>query len=64
MPVPKKRLSRARRHSRRSSWKAVIPTLNVCSNCGSAKMPHTICGVCGHYRGQLITQRYNKLGEA
>jgi large subunit ribosomal protein L32 len=62
MPVPKRRLGRSRQGHRRSYWKATEPTLVTCSNCGSPRMPHTLCGVCGHYKGVLVTQRYNKAG--
>lgn len=62
MPVPKQRLSPARQGSRRSNWKATLPTLGTCPNCGAPKHPHTLCGTCGYYKGALTSQRFNKLG--
>ena len=45
MAVPKRRLSRSNTHSRRSQWKATVPTLVTCSNpaCKAPHLPHTAC---------------------
>ncbi len=57
MAVPKRRLSRSNVRSRRSQWKATLPTLVVCANaaCKAKHLPHTACPSCGQYgaRGAL-----------
>jgi large subunit ribosomal protein L32 len=56
MAVPKRRMSRARRDSRRAHWvnSLNVPTLSTCPSCGEAKLPHRICAACGHYKGRQI----------
>lgn len=53
MAHPKRKISKTRRDKRRTHDKAAIPGLGVCSNCGSTKKLHTVCGECGFYRGKL-----------
>ena len=57
MAVPKRRMSRSNTHSRRSQWKASVPTLITCPNraCGQATLPHIACPSCGTYKGRQIT---------
>jgi large subunit ribosomal protein L32 len=53
MAVPKRRTPRAKTRSRRSAnWRLDAPARSVCPNCGSTKLPHVVCGVCGWYRGR------------
>ena len=56
MAVPKRRLSRSNTHSRRSQWKASVPTLAACPNraCGALKPPHEACPNCGLYKGRQV----------
>ena len=51
MAVPKRRLSRANTHARRSQWKAQAPQLVTCANaaCKAKHLPHTACPSCGQY---------------
>ena len=51
MAVPKRRMSRANTHARRSQWKAQAPSLVTCANpaCGAKHLPHTACPSCGQY---------------
>lgn len=58
MPVPKKRVGQSDQGHRRSNWKATVPTLTRCSNCGDMKLTHALCTTCGHYKGKLISERY------
>jgi len=51
---PKKRHSRQRQGKRRASIKLSLPTVTVCSNCKSSVTPHTVCKVCGYYKGKLV----------
>ncbi|MCX5920921.1 MAG: 50S ribosomal protein L32 [Candidatus Melainabacteria bacterium] len=60
MPVPKQRVGHSDQGHRRANWKAVQPNLFYCNNCGSPASPHTICGVCGFYKGKLISARFAK----
>ncbi len=52
MAVPKEKVSRARRDSRRASnWKVSAPNLVECSHCHEMKLPHKVCKKCGYYDG-------------
>jgi len=52
--VPKKKPSKAKTRQRRAHWHARVATLVRCSRCGSPKMPHHVCLVCGTYRGRQV----------
>ncbi len=55
MAVPKRRVSKARRDSRRSSvWKMDAPQLEKCSKCGTLKRTHRLCTACGYYNGRQV----------
>ncbi len=58
MAVPKKKVSKARRDSRRSSVsKLDAPNLVKCSKCGELMMPHRVCKACGSYnKKEIIAQ--------
>ena len=58
MAVPKRKLSKTRRDKRRSSvWKLEAPTLVTCSQCGSYRLPHRVCGSCGYYKGREVIKQ-------
>ena len=58
MAVPKRRVSKARRDSRRSSvWKLSAPALEKCSNCGAWKKSHRVCPECGYYNGREVIKK-------
>jgi len=59
MAHPKHRISKTRRNKRRTHYKAELPTLATCSNCGAAALYHRVCPECGHYRGRLIIDKSN-----
>ena len=42
MAVPKRKMSKARRDSRRANWKLTVPGLVECPQCHEMKMPHRI----------------------
>ena len=57
MAVPKRKVSKARRDKRRSSfWKLDAPALSKCTQCGELKMPHRVCPVCGDYKGKEVVK--------
>ncbi len=58
MAVPKRKLSHARKNSRRSSvWKLDIPMLVKCPQCGELKTPHRVCAACGTYKGKQVIKK-------
>ncbi len=54
MAVPKRKISRATRGSKRIHKVLTRLQLVSCTHCGSMIRPHTICKACGHYRGRQI----------
>lgn len=59
MAHPKHKTSKTRRNKRRTHYKAELPTLASCSNCGSAVLYHRVCPECGYYRGRLMIDKAN-----
>lgn len=59
MAVPKKKVSKARRDSRRSShWKLDAPTnLVKCPKCGEMNQAYRVCAKCGSYKGEEIVAK-------
>lgn len=57
MANPKRKVSKQRRDKRRTHYKATVPTLATCSNCGSAVMYHHVCPECGYYRGRQLINK-------
>ena len=53
MAHPKHKISSTRRDKRRTHYKAVVPTVVTCSNCGASVLYHRVCPECGFYRGKL-----------
>ncbi|MDP3981013.1 MAG: 50S ribosomal protein L32 [Chlamydiota bacterium] len=56
MPNPKKKFSRARRDSRRATYKAHPLSTSPCPNCSQPRLPHRVCTSCGYYKGRQIIQ--------
>ncbi len=55
MAVPKNKVSKARRDTRRSVVsKLQMPAMSTCSNCGAIKSPHKVCRNCGFYKGVAV----------
>lgn len=54
MAVPRHRTSNARKNSRRAHHAKKPKSIATCSHCGSACMPHRICGSCGYYAGRAV----------
>lgn len=58
MAVPKRRVSRTKRDTRRSSvWKLDMPELVKCSNCGDFRRSHRVCPECGYYNGRQVLKK-------
>ena len=55
MAVPKNKVSKARRNTRRSAVsKLEMPAMSKCSNSGAFKAPHKVCKQCGYYNGVAV----------
>lgn len=58
MAVPKRRVSKTRKNTRRSNvWKMKAPELVKCSQCGELKRSHVVCSACGYYNGKLVVKK-------
>jgi large subunit ribosomal protein L32 len=54
MPVPKKKKSKMKGRSHMAgAWKLHAPAASTCPRCSVAKLPHTVCGNCGWYKGRV-----------
>ena len=51
MAVPKGKISKARKHSRRANWKLALPGISECPQCHQMKLAHRVCMHCGYYKG-------------
>jgi large subunit ribosomal protein L32 len=56
MAVPKRKTSKSRKNKRRSHDRLAAPPTTKCSNCGQAKLPHSVCPNCGHYAGREVVR--------
>lgn len=57
MAVPKRKTGRMKTHSRRSANDVIAaPSRSVCPQCGSVKLPHRVCGVCGFYKDREVLE--------
>ena len=53
MAVPKGKVSKARKNSRRSAnWKLSAPTVSRCPRCNHIVLAHRACANCGYYKGE------------
>lgn len=55
MAVPKNRTGKSKQGHRRSNWKASKVEVTTCQNCGSLVPTHTVCTVCGTYKGKVVS---------
>jgi len=56
MALPKKKVSKSRRDSRRANWKLSLPGLVECPKCKQPKLSHRICKACGFYDGKQVVE--------
>ena len=54
MAVPKGKISKARKHSRRANWKLALPGIVECPQCHQMKLSHRVCKNCGYYNGVQV----------
>lgn len=54
MALPKRKISRTRRDSRRATHAVAVPTVGECPHCHSPKAPHRVCPNCGMYNGRQV----------
>ncbi|MCK4464643.1 MAG: 50S ribosomal protein L32 [Bacteroidales bacterium] len=57
MAHPKRKTSKQRRNKRRTHYKATVPTVAACQNCGATVLYHRVCPECGYYRGKLAIEK-------
>ncbi|NQU29277.1 MAG: 50S ribosomal protein L32 [Anaerolineae bacterium] len=55
-PLPKRKISKGRRDRRRAHDFLKPRNLTTCSNCGSMRLPHTVCANCGFYKGREVIE--------
>ena len=61
MIAPKKKVSKQRKHKRRSSvWKLDMPGMVKCPNCGEYVLYHRVCKACGYYDGKQVLKMNNE----
>lgn len=56
MAVPKKKVSRSKRDSRRAHDALPGSSYQECPNCGELKRPHHVCQACGYYNDREVTE--------
>ncbi len=55
-PLPKRKLSKARKGRRRSHDALQAVHLVKCPNCAAMRRPHEVCPSCGQYRGETVLE--------
>ena len=60
MAVPKGKISKARRNSRRANWKLQLPGIVECPQCHQMKLDHHVCKHCGYYNGVQVVNKDEK----
>jgi large subunit ribosomal protein L32 len=56
VPLPKKRHSKQRGRKRRTHWKIAGLELVACPQCKQLNLSHTVCKVCGYYKGKAAIE--------
>lgn len=59
--VVRMRHNRSQTGNTRSHHALVAPTLTLCKECGSPKAPHSVCMVCGKYKGRQVLDVHSKI---
>lgn len=61
MAVPKQHRSKSKQGQRRMHIRLKETQSTVCTKCGKAVLPHTVCKECGFYRGKEMLNVLAKL---
>jgi len=56
MAMPKKRVSKQRKRTRRANWKLGVPGIVACPRCHAARLSHRACKKCGYYDGRKVME--------
>ncbi|MBE5816994.1 MAG: 50S ribosomal protein L32 [Clostridiales bacterium] len=56
MAVPKSKVSKQRRNTRRANWKITNPDNGKCPQCGEPKLSHRACRKCGYYANKQVIE--------
>lgn len=56
MALPKRRHSKTRGRKRRTHWKVSAVKLSPCPTCKQPKPAHSVCPVCGSYKGRQVIE--------
>lgn len=60
MAVPKKKTSKAVKRARRAHLALSPLNFSRCSNCGTPRLPHSVCESCGFYKQRTVPTHYLK----
>lgn len=61
--VVRMRHNRSQTGNTRSHHALADLTLSLCKECGSPKMPHVVCSVCGKYKGKQVIDVHSKIAK-
>ena len=61
MAVQQNRKTRSKRNMRRSHDALKAVSSHECANCGELKLPHHVCGACGHYDGREVVAQIDEI---
>ncbi|MGQ9628196.1 MAG: 50S ribosomal protein L32 [Anaerolineae bacterium] len=54
--LPKRKVSKGRRDRRRSHHALKAPSLVLCPQCRTPRLPHRVCLSCGSYKGVQVIE--------
>ena len=60
MALPKGKISKARKHSRRANWKLEAPAIAERPQCHQLKLAHRVCQNGGYYNGVQVVNKDEK----
>ncbi len=63
MAVPFRRVSKSKKHMRRSHQALSVPGMITCPNCGELALSHRVCPNCGFYKGKQVVAIKEKKAE-
>lgn len=63
MALPKRKISKQRKHTRSANWKISAPNLVECSHCHELTLSHKVCSNCGYYKGKPVVVIQEKKAE-